>query len=100
MAKKSNNVRPLADNILVELKKEEKMTESGIVLPDTAGGDKPQEGLVISAGPGKFDDGKLIKPEVKKGDKVIFAKYSGTEITIDNKDHLILKSDDILAVIE
>lgn len=100
MAKKTNNVRPLADNILVEMKKEEKMTKSGIVLPDTASEDKPQEGLVVAVGPGKMDDGVLVRPEVKKGDTVIFAKYSGTEIKIDGKDHLILKSDDILAVIE
>ena len=96
----ATKVKPLLDNVLVELRKEDKVTESGIVLPDTASEEKPQEGLVIAVGAGKTEDGKLVVPEVKKGDKVLFAKYSGTEIQIDNKDHLILKSDDILAIIE
>lgn len=100
MAKKANNVRPLGDNVLVELKKEDKVTASGIVLPDTASEDKPQEGLVVAVGPGKMVKGKEVKPEVKKGDRVIFAKYSGTEIKIYDEEHLILKSDDILAVVE
>ncbi|MBD3244511.1 MAG: co-chaperone GroES [Candidatus Moranbacteria bacterium] len=96
----ANKIKPLGDNILVELKQEDKVTESGIVLPDTASEDKPQEGIVVAVGPGKFDDGVKIKPEVKKGDKIIFAKYSGTEINIGKKEHLILKNEDILAVIE
>lgn len=100
MAKKANNVRPLGDNILVELKKEDKVTASGIVLPDTASEDKPQEGLVIAVGPGKTEKGEEIKPQVKKGDRIIFAKYSGTEIKINDREHLILKNDDILAVVE
>lgn len=95
----ATKVKPLLDNVLVELKKEEKMTQSGIVLPDTAGEDKPQEGVVIEVGSGKIEEGKEIKPGVKKGDKVLFAKYSGTEIKIDNKEHLILKNEDILAII-
>ncbi|MFH1559128.1 MAG: co-chaperone GroES [Patescibacteria group bacterium] len=74
----NQKIKPLADNILVALKKEDKMTKSGIVLPDTADQEKPQEGLVIATGPGKIEDGKEIKPQVKKGDSVLFAKYSGT----------------------
>jgi chaperonin GroES len=96
----ATKVRPLADNVLVEIKKEDKVTASGIVLPDTANEDKPQEGLVIAVGEGKMVKGELVKPAVKKGDTVIFAKYSGTEIKIKSKDHLILKSEDILAVVE
>jgi chaperonin GroES len=95
----ATKVKPLADNILVELKQEEKVTDSGIVLPDTASEDKPQEGVVVAVGEGKIQDGKTIKPEVNPGDKVIFAKYSGTEIKIEGKEHLILKNDDILAVL-
>ena len=95
----ATKVKPLADNILVELKKEEKITESGIVLPDSASEDKPQEGTVIAVGEGKMQAGKTVKPAVKSGDKVIFAKYSGTEIKIEGKEHLILKSEDILAVL-
>jgi chaperonin GroES len=96
----TTKIKPLGENILVELKKEDKMTKSGIVLPDTANEEKPQEGLVKAVGKGKIEDGKEIKPEVKTGDKIIFAKYSGTEIEIDGKEHLILKGDDVLAIIE
>ncbi|MEA3273395.1 MAG: co-chaperone GroES [Patescibacteria group bacterium] len=96
----TSKIKPLGENILVELKKEDKMTESGIVLPDTANEEKPQEGIVKAVGSGKIEDGKEIKPEVKAGDKIIFAKYSGTEIEIDEKEHLILKGDDVLAIIE
>lgn len=96
----ASKIKPLLDNILVELKKEDKVTDTGIVLPDTANEDKPQEGIVIAVGSGKQEKGKLVKPEVKKGDKVLFAKYSGTEIEVNKKDCLILKNDDILAVIE
>ncbi len=93
-------IKPLGENILVELKKEDKTTKSGIVIPDTANEEKPQEGLVKAVGSGKIENGKKIEPEVKKGDKVIFAKYSGSEIEIDGKEHLILKGEDILAVVE
>ena len=96
----ATKVKPLQDNVLVELKKEEKVTETGIVLPDSANEDKPQEGIVKAVGAGKISHGKEVKPEVKEGDKILFAKYSGTEIKIDKEDYLILKSDDILAVIE
>ena len=96
----ATKVKPLGDNVLVSLKKEEKVTTSGIVLPDTANEDKPQEGTVMAVGAGKVKNGKEVKPEVKKGDRVLFAKYSGTEIKIGGEEHLILKSDDILAIME
>lgn len=90
----TDKIKPLGDNVLVKMKKQEKKTQSGIVLPDTADDEKPQIGEVIAVG----DDSKKIK--VKAGEKIIFAKYSGTEIKIDNEEYLILKSEDILAVLE
>lgn len=90
----TDKIKPLGDNVLVKMKKQEKKTQSGIVLPDTADDEKPQIGEVIATG----DDSKKIK--VKAGDKIIFAKYSGTEIKVDNEEYLILKSEDILAIVE
>jgi len=90
----TDKIKPLGDNVLVKMKKQEKKTQSGIVLPDTADDEKPQIGEVIAVG----DDSKKIK--VKAGEKIIFAKYSGTEIKIDNEEYLILKSEDILAIVE
>lgn len=90
----TDKIKPLGDNVLVKMKKQEKKTQSGIVLPDTADDEKPQIGEVVAVG----EDSKKIK--VKAGDKIIFAKYSGTEIKIDNEEYLILKSEDILAVVE
>jgi len=89
------NVLPLGENVLVKLVKGEKMTESGIVLPDTASEEKPQEGEVMAVG-----DSKKISDKIKKGVKIIFAKYSGTEIEIEKEEYLILKAEDILAVIQ
>lgn len=92
--------KPLGDRILVKPKESEEKTASGIVLPDTAK-EKPQEGEVIAAGPGaKDDEGKRIAMEVKVGDKVLYSKYSGTEVKINGKEHLIIKESDILAIIE
>ncbi|MCY0899605.1 MAG: co-chaperone GroES [Firmicutes bacterium] len=85
-------VRPLGDRVLVKLVEEEQRTQSGIYIPDTAK-DKPQTGLVVAVG-----DGEDVK--VKNGQRVLFAKFAGTEIKIDNVEHLILSSDDILAVVE
>lgn len=90
---KKETIKPLGENILVLPLKAETKTKSGIVLPDTASGEKPQEGKIIAIG----DDKKI---QVKKGQKVIFAKYSGTEIKIDNEEYLIVKNEDILAVVE
>jgi len=89
-----DQIKPLGDNVLIKVRKQEKRTESGIVLPDTAEDERPQVGEVIAVG----DNQEKIK--VKAGDKIIFAKYSGTEIKIDREELLILKSEDILAVIE
>ncbi|MCL4386605.1 MAG: co-chaperone GroES [Cyanobacteria bacterium] len=92
--------RPLGDRILVKPKESEEKTASGIVLPDTAK-EKPQEGEVIAVGPGaKDDEGKRIAMDVKVGDKVLYSKYSGTEVKINGKEHLIIRESDILAIIE
>ncbi|MDO4921935.1 MAG: co-chaperone GroES [Phascolarctobacterium sp.] len=94
-------LKPLADHVVVEPVVQEEKTASGIFLPDTAVKEKPQQGKVIAVGIGKYSDaGKLIKPEVKAGDEVVFAKYSGTPIKHQGKDYLILSERDILAVIE
>lgn len=94
-------LKPLADNIVIKPKEKEEKTESGIFLPDNAGESKPESGEVIAVGPGKRDEkGERIKPEVKKGDKVIFTKYGPNEITIDEVEYLIAKEEDILAIIE
>lgn len=94
-------IKPLGDRILLKILEAEEKTKGGIYLPDTAK-EKPQEAKVIEVGEGKVsDDGKKIKPQVKKGDRVLFAKYSGTEITTkDGENYLIVKEEDILAVVE
>jgi chaperonin GroES len=93
-------IRPLYDRILVKRIEEQNKTAGGLFIPDTAK-EKPQEALVVAVGNGKvIDDGSLRKLEVKAGDKVLFSKYSGNEIKIDGAEHLILREDDILAVIE
>jgi chaperonin GroES len=92
-------IEPLDDRIVVEPMEAEAKTKGGIVLPDTAK-EKPQKGTVIAAGPGRVaDDGKRIAPSVKKGDKVIYAKYGGTEFRIDEKEYMILRESDVLAKI-
>ena len=92
--------KPLGDRILVKPKESEEKTASGIVLPDTAK-EKPQEGEVIAVGSGvKDSEGKVIAMEVKVGDKVLYSKYSGTEVKINGKEHLIIKESDVLAIIE
>jgi chaperonin GroES len=90
-------LQPLADRVLVKPIEKEEKTKSGIYLPDTAK-EKPQEGEVLAVGPGKMtDDGKRITPDVKVGDTVIYAKYGGTEIKVDDEDLIILRESDILA---
>jgi len=94
------NLKPLADRLVVEPIEQEDVTAGGIILPETAK-EKPQQGKVIAAGPGRTDDkGKRVDMEVKLGDKVLYAKYSGTEIKLEGKKVLILRESDILAVIE
>ena len=91
------NLKPLADRVIVKPIIKEEVTKGGIVLPDTAK-EKPQEGEIVAVGPGKLgEDGKRIEMEVKKGDRVIYAKYAGTEWKYDNEEYLILRESDILA---
>jgi chaperonin GroES len=93
-------IRPLQDRIIVRRIDEEETTKGGIIIPDSAK-EKPQEGKVIAAGKGKvMDDGKLQKLDVKKGDRVLFGKYSGTEITIEGEEHIIIREDDVLGIVE
>ena len=93
-------IRPLQDRILVKRVEEETKTKGGIIIPDSAK-EKPVEGVVVAVGKGKRgDDGKLIELDVKKGDRVLFAKYAGSEVKINDEEHLILREDDILGIIE
>ena len=94
------NIKPLNDRILVLRIEGEQKTSGGIYIPDTAK-EKPLEGKVVAAGPGKIDDkGNRVKMDVKKGDKVLFSKYAGTEIKLNGVEHLIMREDDILGIIE
>ena len=96
----ATKLRPLGDRVVIKPSEREEMTKSGIVLPDTAK-EKPQEGTVISVGPGAFDnDGKRIAIDVKVGDKVLYAKYAGTEFKVDGDELLIVSQKDILAIVE
>jgi chaperonin GroES len=93
-------IRPLHDRVLVQRVKEEEKTKGGIIIPDTAK-EKPIEGKVVAVGNGKIlEDGKDRKLDVKKGDRILFGKYSGTEVKIDGEEHLILREEDILGVVE
>ncbi|MCM8774109.1 MAG: co-chaperone GroES [Candidatus Omnitrophica bacterium] len=93
-------IKPIGDRVLIKPSEEEEKTKGGIILPDTAK-EKPQRGKVIAVGDGrKTDDGKIIPLKVKVGDTVIYGKYSGTEITIDDEEHLIVKEEDILAILD
>jgi len=91
-------LKPLGDRVVVEPIEKEETTASGIVLPDTAK-EKPQEGKVIAVGSGRIEHGQRIPLEVKEGDRVIFSKYAGTEVKVDNKELLIMRESDILAII-
>jgi chaperonin GroES len=96
----ATKLRPLGDRVVIQPIPREEMTKSGIVLPDTAK-EKPQEGLILAVGPGRIlDDGKREQIDVKKGDKVLYAKYAGTEFKIESEDLLIVSQKDILAVVE
>ena len=93
------SLQPLGDRVVIKPKEREETTKSGIVLPDTAK-EKPQEGTIVAAGPGRIqDDGTRVPLDVKVGDNVLYAKYAGTEYRIDDVDHLILKESDILAIV-
>jgi chaperonin GroES len=94
------NLRPLQDRILVERVEEQEKTKGGIIIPDPAK-EKPAEGKVVAVGQGKLDDsGKRIVPELKVGDRILFGKYSGTEVKIEGEEYLIMREDDVLGVIE
>ena len=100
MASTKMNLKPLGDRLVVEPREKDEKTASGIILPETAK-EKPQEGTVLAAGPGRLDDeGKRIKMDVKTGDVVLYAKYAGAEIKIDDQKLLILKESDILAIVQ
>jgi chaperonin GroES len=93
-------MRPLQDRVIIKRVKEEERTKGGLIIPDTAK-EKPIEGLVVAVGNGKvLEDGSVRKLDVKEGDRVLFGKYSGTEVKIDGEEHLIMREDDILGVIE
>jgi len=96
----TKRLRPLGDRVVVQPSAREEMTKSGIVIPDTAK-EKPQEGTIIAAGPGRIlDDGRRESMDVKAGDKVLYAKYAGTEFKIEGEDLLIVSQKDILAIVE
>src|SRR4030043_199453 len=93
-------IRPLQDRVIVKRLEEEEKTKGGIIIPDTAK-EKPQEGKVIAVGKGKVtEDGKVIPLDVKVGDRILFGKYSGTEIKVEGEEHLIMREEDILGIIE
>lgn len=91
-------VKPLADRVVVKALEDTEQMRGGLYIPDTAK-EKPQQGEVIAVGPGKVEDGKRVDMELKAGDKVLYGKYSGTEVTVDNEQYLILRESDVLAII-
>ncbi|MEW5994587.1 MAG: co-chaperone GroES [Candidatus Zixiibacteriota bacterium] len=94
------HVKPLADRVVVKPFEEQEVKKGGIIIPDTAK-EKPMQGEIIEVGPGRMtDDGKKIPPEVKKGDRVLYGKYSGTEVSIGGDDYLIMRESDIFAIIQ
>ena len=93
------NIKPLEDRVLIQIKEAESTTASGLVIPDSAK-EKPQEGVVIAAGPGRFDGDDRVPMDIKVGDTVVFSKYGGTELKYDGEEYLLLKSRDVLAIIE
>ena len=93
-------IRPLQDRIIVKRIEEEETSKGGIIIPDTAK-EKPQEGKVVAVGKGKIrDDGVLQKLDIKKGDRVLFGKFAGTEVTLEDEEHLIIREDDVLGIVE
>jgi chaperonin GroES len=92
-------LKPLHDRIVEKRLEEEEKTKGGIIIPDTAK-EKPQQGKVVAVGPGRRDDGKVFPLDVKEGDTVLFGKYSGTEIKLGGEEHLILREEDVLGIVE
>ncbi len=95
----ATKLRPLGDRVVIQPTPREEMTKSGIVLPDTAK-EKPQEGTIVAVGPGKLDDGEREPMDVKEGQKVLYAKYAGTEFKVEGDEYLIVSQKDILAIVE
>lgn len=94
------NIKPMNDRLLVQRTEEEAKSAGGVIIPDTAK-EKPQKGKVIAVGPGKVgDDGRRTPPDVKVGDSILFSKYAGTEIKIDGVEHLFMREDDVLGILE
>lgn len=93
------NLKPLGNRVIVKIIEEDEVTDSGIVIPESAK-EKPQQAEVISVGPGERKNGEVIEPEVESGDRVLFGKYTGTEVGIGGEEYLVLESDDILAKVE
>ena len=96
--KTSTKVTPLADRVVVKALEETEQMRGGLFIPDTAK-EKPQQGEVIAVGPGRFEEGKRIPMDLKVGDRILYGKYSGTEVTIDDEQYLILRESDVLAVV-
>ncbi len=100
MAKRKMKIRPLQDRVIVRQLEEEEKTEGGIIIPDTAK-EKPMEGRVVAVGKGKvLEGGKVVPLDVKEGDRVLFSKYAGTEVKLEGEEHLIMREDDILGIVE
>jgi chaperonin GroES len=95
----ATKIRPLHDRVIVKRIEEEEKSKGGIIIPDTAK-EKPQEGKVIAVGSGRREDGKVIPLDLKVGDKILFGKYAGTEIKLNGEEHLILREDDVLGIVE
>lgn len=98
--KNTPNIRPLSDRIVVEPKDKESKTAGGIVIPDSAGNEKPMEGTVIAIGNGKWVDGKIQPLQVKVGDQILFGKYSGTNFKLIDKEYLVMREEDVMGVLE
>ena len=90
-------IKPLADRVVVKPIEQQEMKKGGIIIPDTAK-EKPMEGEIVEVGPGRMEEGKRVAPEVKKGDRILYGKYSGTEVTVDGVEYLIMRESDIFAV--
>ena len=99
MKREAMKIKPLGDRVLVEALEADEVLKSGIIIPDTAK-ERPSEGRVVAVGPGRLtEEGERVKPEVTKGDTVLYGKYSGTEVTVGDKEYLILRESDILAIL-
>jgi len=96
---KNFNVKPLNDRVILK-QLEEKKTSNGIIIPENVSGEKPQRGIVVATGPGRAQNNQIIKLMVKVGDEVLFGKYSGSEITVDNNKYLVMREDDIIGIIK